>query len=185
VSQIEVITGEASKRYAQALLDLAFDSKSLKKIENDVSILKSILIESNDLQKAISSPVIDVEKKIKVLTSIAKAAGLSKLSTQFIGTVTKNRRSHDLLNILSFFQVMVAQKKGTQLAKLTSSQPLTPAQLKEIKSNLKKTLGRQVDVETSVDPDLLGGFILRVGSRLYDSSLKTKLEDLKIALKEV
>ena len=80
---------------------------------------------------------------------------------------------------------MVAQKKGTQLAKLTSSQPLTPEQLKEIKSNLKKTLGRQVDVETSVDPDLLGGFILRVGSRLYDSSLKTKLEDLKIALKEV
>ena len=110
---------------------------------------------------------------------------MSKLSTQFIGTVTKNRRSHDLLNILSFFQVMVAQKKGTQLAKLTSAQPLTPAQLKEIKSNLKKTLGRQVDVETSVDPDLLGGFILRVGSRLYDSSLKTKLEDLKIALKEV
>jgi ATP synthase F1 delta subunit len=139
LSQIEVITGEASKRYAQALLDLACESKSLKIIENDISKLKKILLESNDLQKAISSPVIDVEKKVAVLTSIAKAASLSKLSTQFIGTVTKNRRSYDLLNILSFFQVLVANKKGTQLAKLTSAKSLTTAQLKEIKSNLKKT----------------------------------------------
>ena len=110
---------------------------------------------------------------------------MSKLSTQFIGTVSKNRRSHDLLNILSFFQGLVANRKGKQLAKLISARSLTTTQLKEIKLNLKKTLGREVDVETSVDPDLLGGFIVRVGSRLYDSSLKTKLEDLKIALKEV
>lgn len=185
MSQIEVITGEASKRYAQALLDLACESKSLKIIENDVGKLKTILLKSNDLQKAISSPVIDVEKKVVVLTSIAKAASLSKLSTQFIGTVSKNRRSHDLLNILSFFQGLVANRKGKQLAKLISARSLTTTQLKEIKLNLKKTLGREVDVETSVDPDLLGGFIVRVGSRLYDSSLKTKLEDLKIALKEV
>jgi F-type H+-transporting ATPase subunit delta len=185
VSQIEVITGEASKRYAQALLDLACESKSLKIIENDVEKLKTILLKSNDLQKAISSPVIDVEKKVVVLTSIAKAASLSKLLTQFIGTVSKNRRSHDLLNILSFFQGLVANRKGKQLAKLISARSLTTTQLKEIKLNLKKTLGREVDVETSVDPDLLGGFIVRVGSRLYDSSLKTKLEDLKIALKEV
>ena len=104
MSQIEVITGEASKRYAQALLDLACESKQLKIIENDVANLKTILLKSKDLQKAISSPVIDVDKKVEVLTSIAKAASLSKLSTQFIGTVSKNRRSHDLLDILSFFQ---------------------------------------------------------------------------------
>jgi len=86
--------------------------------------------------------------------------------------------------MLASFEDMVARRKGSQVAKVASAQKLTAAQLTSLKSNLKKTLGRPVDVETSVDPDLLGGFIVRIGSRLYDSSLKTKLEDLKIALKE-
>ena len=87
--------------------------------------------------------------------------------------------------MLASFEEMVARRKGSQTAKVTSAQKLTSAQLSALKSNLKKSLGQTVDVETSVDPDLLGGFIVRIGSRLYDSSLKTKLEDLKIALKEV
>ena len=101
-------------------------------------------MKSNDLQKAISSPVIDVEKKVEVLTSIAKAAGLSKLSTQFIGTVSKNRRSHDLLNILSFFQGNgSATEKVQQLAKLTSAQAFDSRATKrnqiEFKENTRPT----------------------------------------------
>ena len=103
---------------------------------------------------------------------------------KFIGTVTENRRAGELPAILSAFEGLLAQRKGSRIAQITSAQKLTPAQLTSLKSNLKKSLGRPVEVETSVDPDLLGGFIVRVGSKLYDSSLKTKLDDLKIALKE-
>ena len=79
---------------------------------------------------------------------------------------------------------MLARRRGSQVAKVTSAAKLTAAQLSAIKAQLKKSLGRPVDIETSVDPELLGGFVVRIGSRLYDSSLKTKLEDLRLALKE-
>ena len=184
VSQIDVITGEAPKRYAQALLELAVEAKSLKTVEKDVKTLKGIFSKSDALGHMAASTVIALDDKVTALTAIAKKAKVSKLTTQFIGTVTKNRRANEIPAMLASFEAMVARRKGTQVAKVTSAQKLTAAQLTSLKSNLKKNLGRPVDVETSVDPDLLGGFIVRIGSRLYDSSLKTKLEDLKIALKE-
>jgi len=185
VSQPDVITGEAPKRYAQALLELAEEAKSLKKIEKDVKTLKVLFGKSDDLTRMASSPVIDLEDKVAALTAVAKKARVSALTTQFIGTVTRNRRAAEIPAMLASFEDMVARRKGSQVAKVTSAQKLTAAQLTSLKSNLKKSLGRPVDVETSVDPDLLGGFIVRIGSRLYDSSLKTKLADLKVALKEV
>lgn len=185
MSQSDVITGEAPKRYAQALLELAESAKSLKTVEKDVKKLKSMFSNSDDLTRMAASPVIAIEDKVAALTAVSKKAKLSALTTQFIGTVTKNRRASEIPAMLASFEDIVARRKGSQVAKVTSAQKLTAAQLTSLKSNLKKSLGRPVDVETSVDPDLLGGFIVRVGSRLYDSSLKTKLEDLKIALKEV
>ncbi len=184
VSKPDVITGEAPKRYAQALLELAEGAKSLKTVEKDVKTLKSIFAKTDDMDRMVSSPVISLEDKVAALTAVATKAKVSKLSTQFIGTVAQNRRAHEIPAMLASFEGMVARRKGSQVARVTSAKKLTAAQLASLKSNLKKNLGRPVDVETSVDPDLLGGFIVRIGSRLYDSSLKTKLEDLKIALKE-
>jgi len=184
VSDTEVITGEAPSRYALALLELAEESKSLKTVEKDVKILKSAFAKSVDLQRLANSPVFAINDKVAALTAVAKKAKVSKLTAQFIGTVTENRRAGEIPAILSAFEDMVTQRKGSQVAKVTSAQKLTAAQLTSLKTNLKKSLGRKVDVETRVDPDLLGGFVVRVGSQLYDSSLKTKLEDLKIALKE-
>ena len=185
MSQSDVITGEAPKRYAQALLELAESAKSLKTIEKDVKTLKGLFSKSDDLIRMASSPVIALDDKVAALTAVANKAKVSALTTQFVGTVTKNRRASDIPAMLASFEDMVARRKGSQVAKVTSAKKLTAAELKSLKANLKKSLGRPVDVETSVDPDLLGGFIVRLGSRLYDSSLKTKLEDLKIALKEV
>ena len=184
VSQSDVITGEAPKRYAQALLELAESAKSLKTVEKDVKILKALFAKSEDLKAMTRSPVVALDDKVAALTALAKKAKVSALSTQFLGTVAQNRRAAEIPAMLSSFQDMVARRKGSQVAKVTSAQKLTAAQLTSLKTNLKKSLGRPVDVETSVDPDLLGGFIVRIGSRLYDSSLKTKLEDLKISLKE-
>lgn len=184
MSDTEVITGEAPSRYALALLELAEESKSLKTVEKDVKKLKAAFVKSADLRRMANSPAFALSDKVAALTAVAKKAKLSKLTTQFIGAVTENRRAGELPAILSVFEDMLAQRKGSSVAKVTSAQKLSPAELKSLKTNLKKSLGRPVEVETSVDPDLLGGFIVRVGSQLYDSSLKTKLDDLKIALKE-
>lgn len=184
MSETEVITGEAPIRYAQALLELAEDAKSLSAIEKDVKSLRAMFADSSDLTALIDSPVFTTEDKVAALTSIAKKAKLRPLTVQFIGLVAENRRSENLPSILSAFEDMVARRKGSQVAKVTSAKKLTAAQVTSLKTNLKKSLGRPVEVETSVDEDLLGGFVVRVGSRLYDSSLKTKLEDLRLTLKE-
>ena len=184
MSQTDVITGEAPKRYAQALLELAEDAKLLKSVEKDVKKLKGLFSNSNELSRMAGSPAIALDDKVAALVAVAKKAKVSPLMTQFIGTVAQNRRASEIPAMLTSFEDMVARRKGSQVAKVTSAQKLTAAQLTSLKTNLKKSLGRPVDVETSVDPDLLGGFIVRIGSRLYDSSLKTKIEDLKIALKE-
>ncbi len=184
MSDTDVITGEAPSRYALALLELAEESKSLKRIEKDVKSLKSIFEKNDNIRRLAESPVFSIEDKVSALTEITKKAKLNKLTTQFVGIVAGNRRAVEIPAILASFEEMVARRQGSQVAKVSSAQKLTSAQLSSLKSNLKKSLGRQVDVETSVDPELLGGFVVRVGSQLYDSSLKTKLEDLKIALKE-
>jgi len=184
VSETEVITGEAPIRYAKALLELAEDSKSLKAVEKDMQSLKKMFETNDKLNAMINSPVFATDDKVSALTAIAKKAKLKPLTTQFVGTVAANRRADVLPSIIAAFEKIVAKRRGNEVAKVTSAQKLTAAQLTSLKTNLKKSLGRPVQVETSVDPDLLGGFVVRVGSRLYDSSLKTKLEDLRLTLKE-
>jgi len=142
VPEQNVITGEAPKRYASALLELATEAKSLNSVEKDVK------------------------------------------SLQFVGTVAQNRRASELPAILASFQEQLAAQRGTQVAKVISASKMTAADLTALKAKLKKSAGKTVTVETSIDPDLLGGFIVQIGSRLYDNSLKTKLEDLRLALKD-
>ncbi len=185
MSEQDLITGEASGRYAQALYELAEESKSLKSIEKDVVKLKKVFAGSAPLREALANPVFATEDKVGVVRSVAIKAKVSKLMTQFVGTVAQNRRAEEIPSMLTAFEKLVAIKRGAETAKIVSAKKLTSAELTKIKSELKKSLGRSVDVETSVDSALLGGFIIKIGSQLYDSSLKTKLEDLKLALKEV
>ncbi len=184
MSNPDVITGEAPSRYAQALLELAESAKSLKTVEKDMASLKSMFASSADLRSMAGNPVFSIEEKVAAMTAIAKKAKLGKLVTQFVGTVTQNQRAAEIPSMVLAFEDLLARKRGTEIANVTSAKKLTAAQLTKIKSELKKSLGRTVDIETTVDPSLLGGFVVRIGSRLYDSSLKTKLEDLKLALKE-
>jgi len=184
VTDTDVITGEAPTRYAGALLDLAEDGKALPRVEKDLKALRKAMTDSADLQRMLNSPIVSVEDKSAALTAIAKKMKLSILVQKFLGTVAGNGRAADLPGICAAFTEMLAKRRGTQVAKVTSAQKLTAAQLTSLKSQLKKTLGQTVDVETTVDPELIGGFRVRIGSRLYDSSIKTKLEDLRLALKE-
>jgi len=185
VSDTSVINSEAADRYAKAAFELATESKSLKKIEKDLKSLASMMSSNADLGRLINSPVFNPEDQASALMAVCTKAKFSKLTSQFVGTVAKNRRASELPQIISAFEARAARERGTSSAVVTSAQKLTPAQLKSLKLNLKKSIGKDVDIETKVDPDLLGGFVVKIGSRLYDSSLKTKLEGLKLAMKEV
>ena len=184
MSDTDVITGAAPTRYAQALLDLADEAKAIPRVEKDLKSFKGMYENSTDLQRLANSPAFATEDKVKALTALAKKAKLSGLTTQFIGTVAGNRRAGELPGIIAAFAELLASRRGTQVAKVVSAQKLTAAQMSAIKTQLKKTVGKAVDVEATVDPDLLGGFVVKLGSKLYDSSLKTKLEDMRLALKE-
>lgn len=183
VSNNDVITGEAPARYAGALLDLAKESKSLKTVEKDVASLLALFTKQPALAAMANNPVYALDDKAAALIAVAKKAKLGKLMTQFVGTVAQNQRASELPQILSAFQNKVALDKGTQVAKITSAAKLTAADVTAIKAQLKKSLGKTVSVETKVDPDLIGGFVVQIGSRLYDHSLKTKLDDLRLELK--
>lgn len=179
-----VITGEAPKRYASALLELATEAKSLNSVEKDVKKLAKMFKDSADLNALATNPVYANEDKVSAFSAVAKKAKIGKLTSQFVGTVAQNRRAAELPSILASFQAQLAEQRGTQVAYVTSAAKLTAADLSALKAKLKKSAGKTVTVETTIDPDLLGGFVVQIGSRLYDNSLKTKLEDLRLALKD-
>lgn len=184
MSNPDMITGEAAKRYASALLELAEGAKSLKTVEKDLKTLKGLFAKSADLTALSKSPVVATADQSTAMLAVAKKAKLSKLTTQFIGTCIENRRASQIPEIIAAFEEKLARRRGTQSAQVISAQKLTTAQLNSIKAQIKKTIGNDVDVETQIDPSLLGGFAVKIGSRYFDSTLKTKLEGLKMAMKE-
>ena len=185
MSDTGVINSQAADRYAKAVLELAQENKSLKSVEKNLISLKKMIATDANLRRMIDSPVVSEDDKSAALSAICAKAKFHKTTQQFVGLVAKNHRAAELPQIISAFEARLAAQRGTSTAVVTSAQKLTAAQLKSIKTNLKKSLGKDVALETKVDPDLLGGFVVQIGSRLYDSSLKTKLEGLKLAMKEV
>jgi len=184
VSQPDVITSEAAIRYADALIELAGETRgAMSGVERDMKALDKMFKGSSDLTRMVRSPVIAAEDKTKALQAIAKKGKFHALTVKFLGTVAQNLRAFELPEIVRAFADQLAKTRGTEIARVSSAAKLSAAQTKLIKDKLTKELGKKVDVETSVDPDLLGGFVVRIGSRLYDSSLRTQLDDLKLALK--
>ncbi|WP_371395561.1 F0F1 ATP synthase subunit delta [Fretibacter rubidus] len=184
MSNTDVMSSEAAGRYAKALLELAQEAKSLNTIEKDVKKLTKIFSDSDAVRKMATNPVYATVDKKNALVALAKKAKVSKLTTQFIGTVAENRRAAEIPAMLQSFTELLAKHRGTQIAKVTSATKMTAADITALKSKLKKETGRAVAVETTIDPSLIGGFVVQLGSRLYDNSLKTKLEGLRIALKD-
>lgn len=178
------ITSEADSRYASALMQLAEEAKSLKTVEKDLKTLKGLFAKSTDLVEMTTSPVIADADKTKALLALATKAKLGKLTQNFIGIVADNGRAGELPSMITAFEQIVAARRGTESALVTSAKKLTTAQIRSISASLKKSLGHAVTLEMRVDPELLGGFAVKIGSRYYDASLKTKLEGLKLALRE-
>lgn len=178
------ISGVA-ERYAGSLFDLAMQSNAVAAVESDLARFETLLDGSEDLQRLIKSPVFSADDQFKAIAAIADKAGITGLTGNFLRVVARNRRLFAVPGMIKAFRRIAAEQRGEVSAEVTSAHALTPAQTAELKAALKGVAGKDVTLSVTVDPSLLGGLIVRIGSRQIDTSLKTKLNSLKLALKEV
>lgn len=179
-----MISGVAG-RYAGSLYELAEESKSASAVEKDLGRFETLLEGSTDLQRLIKSPVFSSDEQFKAIGAVLDKAGISGLVGNFLRVVAKNRRLFAVPGMIRAFRRIAAEKRGEVSAEVTSAHELTAAQEKELAAVLKDVAGKDVTVNVTVDPSLLGGLVVKLGSRQIDTSLKTKLNSLKLALKEV
>jgi F-type H+-transporting ATPase subunit delta len=170
-------------RYALALFELARDGDVLDVVAADLAGLGSLLDESADLRRVIRSPVISREDQGQALAAIGNRAGFAELTTKFLGLLAEHRRLFALPEIIKAYGAMLAEHKGEVGAELVSAVPLSEDQVAKVKDQLSSTIGKQITLSARVDPGLLGGLVVRVGSRMLDASLRTKLRQLELVLK--
>lgn len=174
-----------AERYAGSLYELAVQSSAVDKVEADLSRFEALLSESDDLARMIKSPVFSAEEQFKAIVAIADKSGISGLVGNFLRVVAQNRRLFAVPSMIKAFRAIAAEARGEVSADVTSAHPLSAAQQDELKATLKGVTGKDVAINAIVDPSLLGGLVVKVGSRQIDTSLRTKLNSLKLALKEV
>lgn len=170
-------------RYAQALFDLANDEKKVARVEADLKSLKAMLADSRDLRTLLASPAFSSEDKAKGLKAVAAKAGLDSTTLKFLGLLSANGRASALPSVISAYENLSADARGVVAADVVSALPLSAAQAKGVAAALRQALGKDPEITTRVDPSILGGIKVKVGSRLFDASLRSKLDSLKFALK--
>lgn len=174
---------DVGSRYAQALFELAEAAGETAAVEADLKSLKAARADSLDLRRLIASPAFSAEDKGRGLAAIAAKARFSPLTGKFLGLLAANGRTSGIPAVISAFEVLAAAKRGAVAAEVTTALPLTAAQSKGVSAALRQALGQEPELTTRVDPSILGGLKVRVGSRLFDASLRSKLDSLKFALK--
>ena len=177
------IKASLAGRYAYALFELAEEGKQIETVEASLAKLKGALAESADLRTLTTSPLIQRDEAVRAIEAVAQAMQLDPLTTKFLGTLAENRRLANLPAVIRSFDTIVAQYRGETHAEVASAHPLTEDQIAALKAKLKSLAGRDVNVDSKVDPSLLGGLVVRMGSRMIDGSLRTKLNSLASAMK--
>jgi F-type H+-transporting ATPase subunit delta len=172
-----------SGRYANALFDLATEDNSITETGAALSGFLSIFEGSDDLQRLMRSPVFKTEDQLAALDTIAAKAKINGLALNFLKLMGTNRRLAAVPGAIAGYHALVAKAKGEVVAEVTSAEKLTAKQVADLKAALKASMGSDVRLETRIDRSILGGLIVKVGSRMLDNSLKTKLQSLKVAMK--
>ncbi|MEL6751102.1 MAG: F0F1 ATP synthase subunit delta [Pseudomonadota bacterium] len=178
------ISGVA-ERYASALFDLAKGEKKLPAVEKDMDRLDALLKGSDDLMRLVRSPVFSGEEQTAAIGAVLDKAKITGLVGNFVRVVADNRRLFAVPDMIRGFREKMAEHRGETSADVTVAHALSAAQNKELKTTLKSVVGKDVALDVTVDPSLLGGMVVKIGSRQIDTSLKTKLASMKQALKEV
>lgn len=172
-------------RYAGALFDVAKEQGKLAQVEGDLNGFKALLKESADFTRFVRSPVLTAEDQKKALSAILAKIGASDLTANFLQILVKNRRLFAVGDMIKAFSALAARDRGQVTAEVVSAHALTSEQMASLKETLKASVGKDVVVNASVDPGLIGGLVVKMGSRMIDSSLRTKLNSLKTRMKEV
>lgn len=170
-------------RYATALFDLARDGKQIDIVSSSLATLRRAIAESEDLRALIGSPLIGRDAAVKAVLATADSLKLDGVTKNFLGVLAQNRRLGALPQIIRAYEALAAHHRGEITAEVTSAHPLTEDQAAALKAKLKAGLGRDVAVDMHVDAAILGGLVVKVGSRQIDSSIRTKLNSLAYAMK--
>ncbi|VBB68756.1 ATP synthase delta chain [invertebrate metagenome] len=184
VSETAGVAGIAD-RYATALFELAHEEQCLDQVEADLVNLRTLLAASADLQRFVTSPVLSREEQIRGIAAVGGAAGLSSLTQRFLKVVAAKRRLFVVSTVITVLLARIAGSRGEHRVDVVVAQPLSSDQEAALAAALAAVTGGQVLVDITVDPTLLGGLVIRIGSRIIDSSLRTKLQHLQLAMKGI
>jgi F-type H+-transporting ATPase subunit delta len=174
-----------ASRYATALFELASEQNALDQVEGDLLTLERALDESPDLGRLIRSPVVARDEQGRAMAALAERLGLGELTRNFLGVLAAQRRLVALPGVIAGFKRQLAVHRGEETAEVTSAVPLDEEQLAGVKDAVARYAGRPVQLTATVDPALLGGIVVRIGSRMIDASLKTKLQNLELSMRGV
>ena len=179
-----IISGMAG-RYAGALFELALDNKAVDAVKKDLDQFDAMVSGSADLNRLIRSPAFGADEQLKALSAILAKAGIAGLAANFLRVITTNRRLFAARDMIRAYRALVARHKGEVTAQVTVAEKLNDKNLDALKSALKSvTGGKDIDLDVKIEPAIIGGLIVKVGSRMVDSSLRTKLNSIKLAMKE-
>jgi F-type H+-transporting ATPase subunit delta len=182
--QKPIVSGVAG-RYATALFELALEQKSVDAVKADLDRFAVMVDDNPELARLVRSPVFTADEQAKALTAVLSNTGIGGLAAKFLLLVASNRRLFAIGQILKAFRLLVAQHKGEVTAEVTVAEKLDDRHLGALKGALKNVTGKDVDLDVKVDPSIIGGLIVKLGSRMVDTSLKTKLNAIKHAMKEI
>ena len=172
-------------RYATALFELALEANALDAVKADLDAFDALIAQSADLARLVRSPVFSSEEQVRALGAVLDLAGLHGLCAQFLLTVASNRRLYAVHDIIKAYRALVARHRGEVAAEVTLAQEPSERHLAAIKEALNAVTGKDVMIDVKLDPALIGGLVVKLGSRMVDSSLRTKLNMMKHAMKEV
>ena len=174
-----------AERYANALFELAQDTKSLLAVESDLDRFAALIEESPDLKRLVRSPVFSSDEQLRAVAAVLEKDQIGGIVANLVKVAAGNRRLFAVPEMIVAFKRLAAKQRGEVTAEVTSAEPLSDAHVADLKAALKASLGKDVTLSSHVDPSLIGGLIVKVGSRMIDGSLRTKLNSLKLAMKEV
>jgi F-type H+-transporting ATPase subunit delta len=178
-----ILSGMAG-RYATALFDLALEANAVEAVQADLDRFGALVAESADLTRLVRSPVFSTEQQLQALSAVLDRADIRGLAANFLKLAAINRRLFAVRDMIKAFRALVAQHKGEATAEVTVAEPLKDAHVDALRAALKSVTGKDVDLDVKVDAGILGGLVVKLGSRMVDSSLRTKLNALKHAMKE-
>jgi len=176
-------SGNVPERYATALFSLAGDKGLLDAVAADLSVLSTLLDQSADFRQLVDSPVLSRAEQAKGIAAIASKAGVTDLTRRFLGTLASNRRLSALASVAVRYKAKLAASRGEHTAQVISAMALRPGQLEALREKLTAKLGGRVTFELKIDPEILGGLIVKIGSRMIDSSVRGRLERIGFAMK--